>query len=189
MLGTWLVIPASILYINRLVFAWGIDRMVPKAFSDVHPRFRQPMKVVIFEGILAVIFFLTLIYFDFNPVNYAFWSVLMTFTSFIFPAICALLLQRRRPDLMKAVPWRKWMVPVAILWLMIIIPFYVFAGVIGSVPPLTPGLSFVEYAASTGLTATVFTILVGIVFYLVARWYDLKHGINFKEIFQTIPPE
>jgi len=187
--GTWLCIPTSMLYINRLVFAWGVDRMVPKAFSDVHPRFRQPMKVVILEGILAVIFFLTLIYFDFNPVNYAFWSVLMTFTSFIFPAICALLLQRRRPDLMKAVPWRKWMVPVAILWLMIIIPFYIFAGVIGSVPPLTPGLSFVDYAMSTGLVATAVTIVLGIVIYFVLRWYNLKHGIDFKQIFQTIPPE
>jgi amino acid transporter len=187
--GTWLCIPTSMLYINRLVFAWGVDRMVPKAFSDVHPRFRQPMKVVILEGILAVIFFLTLIYFDFNPINYAFWSVLMTFTSFIFPAICALLLQRRRPDLMKAVPWRKWMVPVAILWLMIIIPFYIFAGVIGSVPALTPGLSFVDYAMSTGLVATAVTIVLGIVIYFVLRWYNLKHGIDFKQIFQTIPPE
>jgi amino acid transporter len=187
--GTWLCIPTSMLYINRLVFAWGIDRMVPKAFSDVHPRFRQPLKVVIFEGIIAVIFFLTLIYFDFNPVNYAFWSVLMTFCSFLFPAICALLLARRRPELMKAVPWRKWMVPVAILWLVIIIPFYIFAGVIGSVPPLTPGLSFVDYAFSTGLTATAVTIIVGIVIYFIVRWYNLKRGIDFKQIFQTIPPE
>jgi APA family basic amino acid/polyamine antiporter len=187
--GGWLCIPTSMLYINRLAFAWGIDRMLPKSFSDVHPRFRQPMKLVIIEGILAVFFFLTLIYFDFNPINYTFWSVLMTFTSFIFPAICALLLPRRRPDLMKAVPWRKWMVPLAILWLIIIIPFYIFAGVIGSVPAITPGLTFVDYAMSTGLVATVFTILVGIVIYYIVRWYNLKHGIDFKQIFQTIPPE
>jgi APA family basic amino acid/polyamine antiporter len=187
--GGWLCIPTSMLYINRLAFAWGIDRMLPKTFSDVHPRLRQPLKLVIIEGILAVFFFLTLIYFDFNPINYTFWSVLMTFTSFIFPAICALLLQRRRPDLMKAVPWRKWMVPLAVLWLIIIIPFYIFAGVIGSVPPITPGLTFIDYAMSTGLVATVFTILVGIVIYFIVRWYNLKHGIDFKQIFQTIPPE
>jgi amino acid transporter len=187
--GGWLCIPTSMLYINRLAFAWGIDRMLPKTFSDVHPKLRQPMKLVIVEGILAVFFFLTLIYFDFNPINYTFWSVLMTFTSFIFPAICALLLSRRRPDLMKAVPWRKWMIPLAVLWLIIIIPFYIFAGVIGSVPPITPGLGFVDYAMSTGLVATVFTIAVGIVIYFIVRWYNLKHGIDFKQIFQTIPPE
>ena len=90
---------------------------------------------------------------------------------------------------MKAVPWRKWMVPIAILWLIIIIPFYIFAGVIGSVPPLTPGLSFVDYALSTGLIATVVTIIVGIVIYFFVRWYNLKRGIDFKQIFQTIPPE
>lgn len=113
----------------------------------------------------------------------------MFMPSYIFPAICALLLPRRRPDLAKAVPWRKWLAPLAILWLIIIIPFYVFAGVIGSVPPLTPGLSFAEYAISTGLTATVVTVVIGIIIYYLVRWHNLKHGIDFKQIFQTIPPE
>lgn len=189
-IGVWIVIPASMLYINRLVFGWGIDRMIPKTLSEVHPKFRQPMKIVLIEGILGVVFYLLLILApDFNPVNYAWWNTLMFMPSYIFPAICALLLPRRRPDLTKAVPWRKWLFPLAILWLMIIIPFYVFAGVIGSVPPLTPGLSFAEYAISTGLIATGVTILVGIIIYLVVRWYNIKRGIDFNQIFKTIPPE
>jgi APA family basic amino acid/polyamine antiporter len=187
--GTWLCIPTSMLYINRLALAWGMDRMMPKSFSEVHPRFRQPLKIVLFEGILGLVFYLTLIYYDFNPVNYAYWSVLMTFFSFIFPGICALLLARRRPDLAKAVPWRRWLVPLGVLWLIIIIPFYLFAGFIGSVPPWTPGLSFTEYASSTGLIASGFTILVGIIIYFVVRWYNLNRGIDVRRLFQTIPPE
>ncbi|MGA3297526.1 MAG: amino acid permease [Candidatus Bathyarchaeia archaeon] len=187
--GTWLYIPTSMLYINRMVFSWGVDRMVPKAFSDVHPRFRQPLKAVLFEGILALAFFLILIYFNFNPVNYGFWSVLLGFPIYVFPAICALLLAKRRPDLMKAVPWRKWMVPVAILWLVIIIPFYLFSLLIGGVPPMKPGLSFFEYALSTGLVASAFVIIVGIATFFFVRRYNLKRGIDFKQIFQTIPPE
>jgi amino acid transporter len=189
-IGAWLVIPASMLYINRLVLAWGIDRMIPRNLSEVHPKYRQPMKLVLIEGVLGVVFYLLLILApDFNPVNYAWWNTLMFMPSYIFPAICALLLTRRRPDLGKAVPWRKWLVPLAILWLVIIVPFYLFAGVIGSVPPLTPGLSFAEYAISTGLIATGVTILVGVIIYLAVRWYNLKHGIDFNQIFKTIPPE
>jgi APA family basic amino acid/polyamine antiporter len=187
--GTWLCVPASMLYINRLVLAWGIDRMIPKGFSEVHPRLRQPMRIVLVEAILGVLFALTTIYLDFNPIYYAYWSVIMTFASFVFPSICALLLVRRRPDLAKAVPWRRWLIPVAVLWLIIIIPFYIFAGIIGSVPPLTPGLSFVDYAMSTGLIATAVTILIGIVLYFIIRWYNKRRGIDFKQIFQTIPPE
>jgi APA family basic amino acid/polyamine antiporter len=189
-IGAWLVIPASMLYINRLCLAWGIDRMIPKSVSEVHPKYRQPMKLVLIEGILGVAFYLVLILApDFNPVNYAWWNTLMFMPSYIFPAICALLLPRRRPDLTKAVPWRKWLAPLAILWLIIIVPFYIFAGVIGSVPPLTPGLSFAEYAISTGLIATIVTVIIGIGIYYLIRWHNLKQGIDFKQIFQTIPPE
>lgn len=189
-IGVWVVIPASMLYINRLVFSWGIDRMIPRSFSEVHPKYRQPMKIVLIEGILGVIFYLLLIYApDFNPVNYAWWNTLMFMPSYMFPAICALLLPRRRPDLTKAVPWRKWLLPLAIIWLIIIVPFYLFAGVIGSVPPLTPGLSFAEYAISTGLIATGVTILAGIIIYLAVRWYNIRRGIDFNQIFKTIPPE
>jgi hypothetical protein len=122
-------------------------------------------------------------------VNYGFWSVLLGFPIYVFPAICALLLAKRRPDLMKAVPWRKWMVPVAILWLVIIIPFYLFSLLIGGVPPMKPGLSFFEYALSTGLVASAFVIIVGIATFFFVRRYNLKRGIDFKQIFQTIPPE
>lgn len=70
-IGAWLVIPASMLYINRLCLAWGLDRMIPKSISEVHPKYRQPMKLVLIEGILGVIFYLVLIIApDFNPVNY-----------------------------------------------------------------------------------------------------------------------
>jgi len=189
-IGAWLVIPASMLYINRLVLAWGIDRLIPRNLSEVHPKFRQPLKLIVIEGILGLVFYwLLIVYPDFNPVNYAWWNTLMFMPSYIFPAICALLLTRRRPDLSKAVPWRKWLAPLAILWLIIIVPFYLFAGVIGSVPPLTPGLSFAEYAISTGLIATAITIVVGIAIYLFVRWYNLKRGIDFNQIFKTIPPE
>jgi len=189
-IGVWLVIPASMLYINRLALAWGIDRLTPKSLSDVHPKFRQPMKLVILEGIIAVIFYLLLVFApDFNPVNYAWWNTLMFMPSYLFPAICALLLPRRRPDLLKAVPWRSWLAPLAVLWLVIIVPFYIFAGVIGSVPPMAPGLSVWEYAISTGLTATAVTIIIGIIIYLIVRSYNLRRGIDFNQIFKLIPPE
>jgi hypothetical protein len=79
--------------------------------------------------------------------------------------------------------------PLAIIWLIIIVPFYFFAGFIGSVPPLTPGVSLWQYAISTGLTVTAVIILTGGIVYWLVRSYNMKRGIDVNAIFGAIPPE
>ena len=187
-IGSWLIIPVSMMYVNRLVLAWGVDRMIPESVAEINYKFGQPLKLVAIEGALGVAFFLVTLL-GFNPVIYLWWGTLLLFPSFVFPAICALMLPRRRPELAKNVPWRRLLTPLAVLWLIIIIPIYFFAGFIGSVPPLTPGLSLWQYAISTGLTVTVVTILCGGIVYWLVRSYNMKRGIDVNAIFGAIPPE
>lgn len=189
-IGVWLIIPAEMLFVNRQVLAWGIDRMLPKSISEVHPRLRQPVRIVLIQLIVAILFYLLLVFApSFNPVNLTAWNALLSLPWFVFPGICALLYPRRRPDLMKAVPWRKWLIPVGVLWLAIIIPFYAWAGLIGSFPPLTSGVSYGQYALSTGLLATGFAVLLGAVIYFAVKSYNLKRGIDLRQVYKTIPPE
>jgi len=191
-IGAFMLLPTSMLYVNRLILAWGIDRMLPRSIAQVHPKYRQPTKIILIQGVLAVIFYLVLVYLpNFNPTNFPYWSTLMVMPSYIFPAICALLLPRRRPDLEKIVPWRKWLKPVAIIWLIFIIPFYAFAGFIGSVPQPTSGTltGLWQYAISTGLIAALATVLIGAVIFFVVRAYNKKRGIDVDKLFKTIPPE
>lgn len=189
-IGVWLIIPVEMLFVNRQVLAWGIDRMLPKCISNVHPRLRQPVRIVFLQLVLAILFYLVLIFApDFNPVNYAAWNALLSMPWLVFPGICALLYPKRRPDLMKAVPWRKWLLPVAVLWLAIIIPFYAWAGIIGSFPPLAVGVNFGQYALSTGLLATGLAVFLGALIYFAYKYYNIRRGIDFKQIYQRIPPE
>jgi APA family basic amino acid/polyamine antiporter len=186
--GGWLGMPASMLYTNRIVLYWGVDRMVPATISEVSPRFRQPLKLFAIQGVVAIACFgLTLL--NFNPVNYLWWATLLLAPAFIFPGISALLLPRKHPELMQNVPWRRWLVPLAVLWLIIIVPFYAFAGFIGSIPTTTPGSSLWQYAMSTGLSVTLFAILAGIAIYMIVRAYNVRRGVDVKLIYKSIPPE
>jgi len=187
-IGGWLAIPAQMLYINRIALYWSMDKMAPSSFSEINPKFHQPLKMVAVEGALAIVFFgLTLL--KVNPITYLWWGTLLLFPTFLFPAISALMLPRKYPELMQRVPWRKWVAPLAILWLIFIIPFYAFAGFIGSVPSFTPRSSIWQYAMSTGLEVTLFAILAGISTYFLVRAYNLHRGIDVEHIFKSIPSE
>ncbi len=185
--GTWLCIPASMVYINRQIFAWGIDRMVPKTLADVHPRLHQPMKIFILEGLVGTIFFATTIT-GVNPVSYALWTTLLMSTSLIFPGIIPIVMKKRRPDLYRAVPWKKAFVPLGILQLAWIIPVYLIAGVYGSAP-ITPEMSLWSWAITTGLVATLVVIIAGVIIYYSVRAWNIKQGIEFDKMFKLIPPE
>jgi amino acid transporter len=165
--------------------------MIPESLSQVDSRFGQPLRLLAIEGSFALVFFFVLILAPyFSPVNYTWWYTLMVMPAYIFPAISALLLPKRRPELMQAVPWRRWLTPVSILWLAVVIPFYSIAFLIGiSGLPLTSGVSLWEYAISTGVIATTVTIGIGIMVYYIIRAYNLRRGIDLNQIFQRIPPE
>jgi len=186
--GAWLAIPAAMLYVNRIIFSWGMDRLAPSAFSEVNSRFGQPLKLFAFEGVLAAFFYgLTLL--NVNPVAYLWWAVLLFLPAFIFPAVSALMLQTRHPELWRFVPWRRWLRPLAALWLVIIVPFYAYAGFIGAVPSASLRGSFWEFAISTGLIVTGVVVLLGIGIYTAARVYNRRRGIDINLISKSIPPE
>ena len=110
------------------------------------------------------------------------------FPAFLFPAISALMLQRRHPELLASVPWRRWLVPLATLWVIFIVPFYVFAGLIGSMPPVS-SVSIWQYASSSGLLVTGSVIVIGVLVYLVVRRYNIRRGVDVNLIWKSIPPE
>ncbi|HUK50011.1 MAG TPA: amino acid permease [Terriglobales bacterium] len=187
LLGAWVTIPAGMLYCNRMILSWGIDRFVPEKLSEVNPRLGQPIQLVIAEGVLVAIFFsLTLV--NLNPVAYLWWSTLLMFPSFLFPAISALLLPRRHPELVSSVPWGGWLTPLAVLWILIIVPIYGFA-VLAAIPSLSIETSLWQYAFSSGLVVTGLVIAIGAAIYVIVREVNVKRGIDVKLIFRSIPPE
>ncbi len=51
-LGTTL---ATIVSISRVTYSMGTDRLLPRAFSRVHPRFRTPFFATVFWGLMTVV--------------------------------------------------------------------------------------------------------------------------------------
>jgi basic amino acid/polyamine antiporter, APA family len=46
-------LPAMLLSVSRLMFAWAADGIFPKYFTKIHPRFHTPYAAVILSGIMA----------------------------------------------------------------------------------------------------------------------------------------
>jgi APA family basic amino acid/polyamine antiporter len=91
------VILVMLLGQSRVFFSMSRDGLVPKVFSDVHPRFRTPYKsnmlFFVFTGLLAA----------FVPANVT-GEMTSIGTLFAFILVCAgvWILRRRRPDLVRA---------------------------------------------------------------------------------------
>jgi APA family basic amino acid/polyamine antiporter len=46
-------LPAMLLSVSRLMFAWAEDGIFPKYFTKIHPRFHTPYAAVVLSGIMA----------------------------------------------------------------------------------------------------------------------------------------
>lgn len=188
LVGAWMLVPASMVYINRIVVSWGLDRMIPEAFSEVNPRTGQPWRLVLVEGVLAVVFFaLTLL--NLNPIALLWWSTLLSLPALLFPAVSALRFQRKYPELSESVPWRRSMKPLALLWIIILIPIYCLVILAGVFPSFSTETALWQYALSSGLIVTGFAITTGAILYVLVREFNKTRGVDASLIFKSIPPE
>jgi amino acid transporter len=48
-------LPAMLLAVSRLVFAWSADGIFPKRLSETHPRFHSPHRALVLSGVMASI--------------------------------------------------------------------------------------------------------------------------------------
>ncbi|MFI9344486.1 amino acid permease [Streptomyces sp. NPDC052773] len=107
---------------TRVFFAMSRDGLLPRFFSQVHPRFRTPHRPTILLGVLIAILA------GFTPLGELAELVnIGTLFAFVVVAIGVIILRRTRPDLHRAfrTPWVP-VIPIlsvgASLWLMINLP-------------------------------------------------------------------
>ncbi|MBN1321298.1 MAG: amino acid permease [Thermoleophilia bacterium] len=124
----------SYLAFPRIIFAWGMDRMGPKWFTDVNARFASPIKNYILGFVLAEI--LIALYTFYLPFAEQGLSVtaLEIFSVFGVTAIAAALFpfSKRAKGIWEASPYRRWNllgVPVVTLGAIVNIAYLVILAV------------------------------------------------------------
>ncbi len=158
------VIPCINLNCTRVWFAYGMERILPKKFSEIHPKFGTPVLTII---ILLIVVEIVVILYAFAPFAYAWISVLpMQFAvAYFITCIAAIVFPFRRKDLYKgSAADMGGKVPVMAIcgalglpvWIVFFINVAVntgfYGGIVGLMAPLTIWVaSFALYALAWGL--------------------------------------
>jgi amino acid transporter len=176
-------LPAMLLSVSRLVFAWAEDGIVPRALAAVHPVRRTPTAAIVASAGMATVgvvgshlagdFFL--------GVDILITSMLV---NFLLMCVAVLALPRRNPVLARAVtvlPSRRWQLPLATLGVVVIGAFLV----VHVTRDLTaPGRAWWLRSTPTWLAVMAVATLV----YRRETAALRRAGVDLDARFATLPP-
>ena len=183
----------SYLAFPRIIFAWGMDRMGPKWFTDVNARWASPIKNYVLGFVIAEI--LIALYTFYLPFAEQGLSVtaLEIFSVFGITAIAAAIFpfSKRSKGIWESSPYRKWKlfgVPAVTLgavvnlaYLVILAVFFFFQG---DRSEEMEGFTF-----ATGMLILA-TWVLGIAWYFFWSWRAKKtSGISTGMLTGELPPE
>jgi len=182
-------IALSYLAFPRILFAWGMDRMGPKWFTDINPRFASPVKNHILCFVLGQIMIAVYIFWQNEAMQGLAVTALEVFSVFGVTAIAALLFPyvKRSKGIWDASPYKTWrllgipMVTIGaivdIIYLGILAYFFFFA------PTNLEG-----FQTNTGILIAV-TWIVGIAWYFFWKQRSKKVGVDVSMTYGELPPE
>jgi len=183
----WLWVVFCYIAWSRAAFAWGLDRLGPKWFTDISPRFNQPIKLLLVMFVAAQ---LVLAHYCFNPEILGSISVevLQLVSVFGFTAISALIFPyvKKVRHIWDASPYKNWkflgipMVTVSgflalLLVLMLVVSYYI-----------SEAFAFM-YTWWTIIYIGAWLFALG--WYFVFKAVRAKAGIDVTLAFKEIPPE
>jgi APA family basic amino acid/polyamine antiporter len=180
----------SYLAFPRIIFAWGMDRMGPKWFTDVNARFASPIKNYILCFVLAEILIAIYVFWSNNPMQGLSVTALEIFSVFGVTAIAAAIFpfSKRSKHIWESSPYRKWAIfhiPVVTLgavvnlvYLAILAVFFFFQ------PTNLEGFTF-----ATGMLILA-TWALGLLWYAFWSWRVKRTaGISTAMLTGELPPE
>ena len=187
----WLAL--SYLAFPRILFAWGMDRMGPKWFTDVNARFASPVKNYILGFVLAeALIALYVFYLPFSEQGLTV-TALEIFSVFGITAIAAFFFpfSKRAKSIWEASPYRRWKIlgiPVVtigalvnIVYLVILAAFFFFQG---ERSEAMEGFTF-----GTGMLILA-TWVLGIAWYFFWSWRAKRTaGVSTSMLTGELPPE
>lgn len=170
---------------TRNVFAWSFDRLLPSKVADLDKRGTPWVAVLVM--FLAGQFANFLMFF--TPVfAFLLYSMLGWFIGVFIVSIAAIVFPWRRKDIFDASPplSKKMLGPLPLITLLGILSLIVSIWVI--VAALSPGaLAF--FVSPEYIIAMVITLIIGPVWYFIARTYWQSKGLPIHLAHKELPPE
>jgi amino acid transporter len=182
----------SYLAFPRIIFAWGMDRMGPKWFTDINPRFASPVKNHVLCLALGEIFIFVYV-FNLNETMQGLAVTAMEiFSVFGVTAIAALVFPyvKKASGIWDASPYKTWRIagiPVVTLGAIVqliylgILAYYFFF-----MPD--PAKRLEGFTATTGMLIGV-TWVLGIIWYFFWKSRSKAVGVDVSMTYGELPPE
>jgi len=177
----------------RILFAWGMDRVGPRWFTDIHPRWGTPIWTHVLCFALGEIGILL----------YAFWQNPMTGLSvtgmeivsvFGVTAIAAALFPfiRKVRNIWEASPYRNWnilKIPVVTIGAVVNLAYLAILFVFFFLMPYFGGAGLEELTLGSGALYLV-VWAAGILWYYFWKWWNRRQaGIDIGLAYGELPPE
>ena len=177
-------LPAMLLAVSRLMFAWAEDGIFPRWIARVHPRRHTPQAAILLSGAMASIGILGSHFAGdfFLGIDIMVTSMLV---NFLLMCLTVLSLPRRNPTLareIKVLTSRPWQWALAGLGVVMLTGFLV----IHIIKDLNAN-ALAWYFHSTPVWLIVMAIATGIYFRELSRLK--KSGADVENVFRRLPPE
>ncbi|MDX6533770.1 MAG: basic amino acid/polyamine antiporter, family [Gaiellales bacterium] len=185
----WIIpgININMAVVQRGLFAYAFDGLLPKRVASVHPRTHTPVVAIAIVACLSEI----------GVALYAYWADIITIVTIIsyfplvalfFVGVSAMLMQSRRPDIYNGSPadWRLGGLPMLRI-----------CGALTSAAAAFAIFLVFYFQDETGLAAhpwwaafgPVLVVGFGIAWWFAVREYRRRAGVDLDLLYRTIPPD
>jgi len=194
LLVSWIIFPLPVLLSgSRVIFAWSFDRVIPEKLANVNDRFHSPIIALVLCGVIGV-----------------FWAYMNAYYGYILALMGISLLQALGwavPGFIAAAfPYMKrdlyeqtvGKLPSAFSRKIGGVPILTIGGIVQGISMLIygysllwPTLTFTNLspAVVNSIESLVVIVIAGLVYYLAAKAYRKKQGLDLNMVFTQIPPE
>jgi APA family basic amino acid/polyamine antiporter len=185
----WIIpgININMAVVQRGLFAYAFDGLLPKRVADVNQRTHTPIVAIVIVAILCEV----------GVALYAYWADFITILTIIgyFPfialfvvGISAMVMERRRPDIYRGSPAD---------WHPMGLPMLKICGLITSLVSALAIFLVFYFRNETGLAAhpwwaalsPVLLVGVGLAWWYGVRAFRKTQGVNLDLVYRTIPPD
>jgi amino acid transporter len=182
----------SYLAFPRIIFAWGMDRMGPKWFTDINPRFASPVKNHLLCFVLGQVLIAVYVFWQNEAMQGLAVTALEIFSVFGVTAVAALIFPyvKRARGIWESSPYREWKIAgipvvsigaaVDILYLGILAYFFFFLP--------DPAKRLEGFTTNTAVLIAV-TWVAGLLWYFFWSWRSKQVGVDVSMTYGELPPE